>query len=106
MPQSKSKQIKTFPCGMCKGRGKWVEPVLDDGTGPMEYCGYCEGNGLIEIGGEIHKKRKAERIADLTWEIKEAYTELKKHIKQSDKVRLRLEKRLVSLQEQKCKLVV
>lgn len=34
-------------CQECRGAGGWTEPILDDGTGPFEECGWCEGTGLI-----------------------------------------------------------
>lgn len=55
---------KSFPCWVCRGKGTWVEVVIHEtGQGPLERCGYCEGEGLIEIGGAIHRRIAAERIA-------------------------------------------
>ena len=54
---------KSFPCWVCGGKGTWIEPVTDEGQGPRESCGYCEGEGMIEIGGAVHRRRKAESIA-------------------------------------------
>ena len=34
-------------CPMCHGMGYFIEPILDDGSGPKEYCGYCEGKGVM-----------------------------------------------------------
>ena len=34
-------------CQACGGAGGFVEPILDDGTGPFETCGYCLGVGYI-----------------------------------------------------------
>lgn len=34
-------------CQECGGAGGFVEPVLDDGSGPTETCGWCEGTGLV-----------------------------------------------------------
>ena len=43
--------IATMPqkliCQECRGAGGWFEPVLDDGTGPFEQCGWCEGIGYV-----------------------------------------------------------
>lgn len=36
-----------FTCQECKGRGGWVEPVLDFGQGPWSDCGFCFGTGLV-----------------------------------------------------------
>ncbi len=46
-----------FPCPYCKGKYEWVEPVLDDGSGPTYSCGFCD-KGMIEIGSEKHKDIK------------------------------------------------
>ena len=54
---------KYYPCWVCKGQGGWKEPILDDGSGPYDKCGYCEGEGLIEIGGPIQRRHKRESIA-------------------------------------------
>jgi hypothetical protein len=53
---------KSFPCWVCKGEGTWVEPVLDYGQGPTESCNYCNGEGMIEIGGKRHREIVAESI--------------------------------------------
>lgn len=55
--------MKRFPCWVCGGKGTWIEPVTDEGQGPLESCGYCEGEGMIEIGGKIHRRHAAEAIA-------------------------------------------
>jgi len=34
-------------CQECGAEGGWTEPVLDDGRGPFEGCGWCEGTGLL-----------------------------------------------------------
>lgn len=55
---------KYFPCWVCKGKGGEKEVVIEEtGEGPFYECGYCEGNGLIEINGPIHRKIRAEKIA-------------------------------------------
>jgi hypothetical protein len=54
---------KTFPCWVCRGQGYFHEDVLEYGQGPDYDCGYCEGEGLIEIGGAIHRKHFAEKLA-------------------------------------------
>jgi len=56
---------KSFPCWVCKGQGSWYEAVLYDGPGggPLEECNYCEGEGMIEIGGKVHRRIVAEKIA-------------------------------------------
>ena len=47
-----------FPCPYCKGRGEWIEAVLDDGSGPTVSCGWCAGKGMIAIGSELHQRLK------------------------------------------------
>jgi hypothetical protein len=54
---------KSFPCPICKGKGSWIEPVTDEGQGPMEHCGYCDSFGIIEIGGLIHRRIVSEKLA-------------------------------------------
>lgn len=39
--------MKKVSCPMCGGIGYTIEPILDDGSGPKEYCGYCKGNGKM-----------------------------------------------------------
>src|SRR5882672_4009677 len=34
-------------CQECKGAGGFVNPVLDDGSGPEEPCGWCETTGYV-----------------------------------------------------------
>lgn len=34
-------------CQECGGGGGHTEIILDDGTGPWEECGWCEGIGYI-----------------------------------------------------------
>jgi hypothetical protein len=56
---------KKFPCPYCKGQGSWVEPVSDYGQGPRYDCGICDGEGMIEINGPLHKlliELKAEKL--------------------------------------------
>lgn len=49
---------KKFPCPYCKGQGGELDPVLDNGEGPWYDCGVCDGTGMIEINGPIHKQMK------------------------------------------------
>jgi hypothetical protein len=35
-----------LPCQACRGRGGETDVILDDGTGPWDECGWCEGEGL------------------------------------------------------------
>jgi hypothetical protein len=50
-------------CQECKGGGGWTEPILDDGTGPWEECGWCEGIGYVtpHIRGQWLKYKKLEK---------------------------------------------
>lgn len=61
--KEKGKKIRTFPCPICKGRGGWKEVVFDDGSGPWDECGYCNGEALIDIDGPIHMDKKRLNIA-------------------------------------------
>lgn len=59
-------QIRKLTCMECKGAGGWTEPVLDDGTGPHESCGWCEGTGYMTPharGQWLRFKREAKRVA-------------------------------------------
>ena len=51
-----------FPCWVCKANGTLWDDVDDWGyrIGEVE-CGYCEGEGMIEINGEVHTRRKIEK---------------------------------------------
>lgn len=40
-------QKHKLPCQECRGRGGYIEPVLDYGEGPFFICGWCEGTGLL-----------------------------------------------------------
>lgn len=60
---------RRFPCPYCKGEGSWVEPVLDDGSGPTVDCGFCGGEGMIEIGSEKHMEIKRQNPPkEFLWE--------------------------------------
>lgn len=52
---------RKFPCPYCKGKGSWVEAVYYN-QGPTYECGGCNGEGMIEIDGEIHQKIKASKL--------------------------------------------
>jgi hypothetical protein len=38
--------MKARRCPWCRGRGGFID-VIVDGQGPMEPCGYCNGNGYL-----------------------------------------------------------
>ena len=40
------KKIKV-KCPMCHGDKGYVEPILDDGSGPFFQCSLCKGTGLV-----------------------------------------------------------
>lgn len=47
--------MKAYPCQACKGQGRWIEVVIPEtGEGPMEYCGWCQGDGMIADGTKVH----------------------------------------------------
>jgi hypothetical protein len=52
-----SARVRKFPCPYCKGQYSWVEPVLDDGSGPTYECGFCD-EGMIVVGSEKHDEIK------------------------------------------------
>lgn len=47
-------------CQECGGSGGYVEPILDDGSGPFETCGYCLGGGFVTcwVRGQWLKDRR------------------------------------------------
>lgn len=60
-------------CPMCGGIGETIEPILDDGSGPTEHCGYCNGTGKIKkdkfyfqclgwLRGDSRRKKKGRRF--------------------------------------------
>lgn len=50
---------RKFPCPCCKGQGSEHEIVIPEtGEGPDYECGYCEGEGMIEIDGPLHRRIK------------------------------------------------
>ena len=64
------KNKRYFPCPICKGKGhldngQWEEVAsFDLGTlsiqiSPDTPCGYCYAEGMIEIGGKLHKRKQA-----------------------------------------------
>lgn len=36
-----------LPCQSCGGMGGETDVILDDGTGPWDECGWCEGTGKV-----------------------------------------------------------
>jgi len=41
-------------CPACKGYGGELDPILDDGSGPWYECGFCKGEGEINLFQRIH----------------------------------------------------
>lgn len=56
---------KYFPCPVCKTTGIVEEGDTQDGIqiSPDLDCGYCEGDGFIEIDGKRHMEIKRQNIA-------------------------------------------
>lgn len=41
-------QVPKLTCQACRGRGGYKKIIChDEGTGPWEQCGWCEGTGLV-----------------------------------------------------------
>ncbi len=40
--------VKNVACPWCGGGGGFTEVILDDGTGPWEQCGFCNGTGFMK----------------------------------------------------------
>lgn len=38
---------RKLTCMDCRGKGGETQPVLEDGSGPWESCGWCEGTGYM-----------------------------------------------------------
>ena len=52
-------------CQECGGSGGETVPLCDDGSGPFEDCGFCEGTGLTtpwERGWWLRWKREEKRM--------------------------------------------
>ena len=57
---------KELICQECGGGGGWIEIILEDGTGPKEICGWCDGTGIVTpaIRGEwLRLKKEIKREA-------------------------------------------
>lgn len=57
---------KKYTCPDCGGSGGKTDVILDDGTGPWEECGWCEGKGKItgKRLAEWLNWKKVERLED------------------------------------------
>jgi len=40
-------KAKMFQRPSCNGSGGEIDVVCEDGTGPREICGFCDGNGKL-----------------------------------------------------------
>jgi hypothetical protein len=67
----REKKVKKFPCKYCKGTGIIENGEFnDDGLqiSPNIECSNCDGEGMIEIGGNVHLRIKAFNIGcDILW---------------------------------------
>ena len=61
------KVTKHFPCPVCKATGMTEAPEYEDGfqITPGIDCYYCEGEGSIEIGSELHIKNNEMKMGML-----------------------------------------
>jgi hypothetical protein len=39
--------MKLWQCPSCNGSGGEIDVICDDGTGPQETCGFCNGKGEL-----------------------------------------------------------
>lgn len=60
-PIKKKEKKRYYPCRACKGKGRFLEDVIDVWPVYLD-CGNCEGEGMIEVGGRIHIKNKTFRL--------------------------------------------
>lgn len=51
-----------YPCPYCKGDPIEYEYVDGQEVALLSACNYCEEQGMIEIGGEVHMRHKRERV--------------------------------------------
>jgi hypothetical protein len=58
--------LKPLICQECGGSGGETVPILDDGSGPFEECGWCLGTGLVtaHLRGEWLRYKKADKYAE------------------------------------------
>ena len=56
---------RKLTCMECGGAGGSQEVILDDGTGPWDSCGYCEGTGYMSphMRGQWLKWKREEKRA-------------------------------------------
>jgi len=57
------KKKRKYPCPSCKGKGRFLEDMVDVWPVYLD-CTNCDGQGMIEIGGEIHLRNKAFRLGE------------------------------------------
>lgn len=58
-------ESRKLTCMDCGGRGGETIPILDDGSGPFEECGWCQGTGYMTPHGrgEWLRLKKEEKVA-------------------------------------------
>jgi len=61
---------RQFICQDCGGMGGEVDVILDDGTGPFEECGWCQGTGRVDAKtrGEWLRMKKWMKKQDMVKE--------------------------------------
>jgi hypothetical protein len=55
--------MKRLNCQECAGIGYHKKPILEDGSGPRETCGFCNGTGEVtpKMRGEWLMMKKEEK---------------------------------------------
>ena len=56
-----------FPCPACKGEGSWIEDYFEFGPGPSYNCVLCNGEGIIQIGSDLHWQIKRDKVKEVIW---------------------------------------
>jgi len=64
-------------CPSCHGMGGEKDVILDDGTGPIEECGFCNATGRIK-----NKKRFYMTLGYVSWEKRRCKAEWLKKIQE------------------------
>jgi hypothetical protein len=49
MQRMRREAEEEMKCLCCMGDGGELDVILDDGTGPYYPCGYCKGNGEVNL---------------------------------------------------------
>jgi len=48
------KKARARQCPSCHGEGGYKDVILDDGSGPVEVCGFCSGTGEV-VGKQFYE---------------------------------------------------